>query len=91
MGIAATSPNLIGRDPEPRRGHPGGPCATALAVVLGGEPHDRVGVCTAPNGDRVFSTPRHLPDLGRCRYSVPVIRSTSRSTSLREKFAEIWT
>jgi predicted RNA-binding Zn ribbon-like protein len=28
-------------------------CATALAVVLGGEFHDRLGVCTAPHCDRV--------------------------------------
>jgi predicted RNA-binding Zn ribbon-like protein len=30
------------------------PCATGLAVVLGGELHDRLGVCTAPNCDRVY-------------------------------------
>jgi predicted RNA-binding Zn ribbon-like protein len=29
-------------------------CATALAVVLGGEFHDRLGVCTAPHCDRVY-------------------------------------
>ncbi len=28
-------------------------CATGLAVVLGGEFHDRLGVCTAPHCDRV--------------------------------------
>lgn len=29
-------------------------CATGLAVVLGGEFHDRLGVCTAPQCDRVY-------------------------------------
>jgi predicted RNA-binding Zn ribbon-like protein len=29
-------------------------CATGLAVVLGGEHHDRLGVCTAPRCDRVY-------------------------------------
>lgn len=29
-------------------------CATGLAVVLGGELHDRLGVCTAPHCDRVY-------------------------------------
>jgi predicted RNA-binding Zn ribbon-like protein len=29
-------------------------CVTGLAVVLGGELHDRLGVCTAPNCDRVY-------------------------------------
>ncbi|RFU38155.1 CGNR zinc finger domain-containing protein [Actinomadura logoneensis] len=32
----------------------GGPCATGLAVVLGSELHDRLGVCTAPGCDRVY-------------------------------------
>jgi predicted RNA-binding Zn ribbon-like protein len=29
-------------------------CATGLAIVLGGELHDRLGVCTAPYCDRVY-------------------------------------
>jgi predicted RNA-binding Zn ribbon-like protein len=29
-------------------------CATGLAVVLGGEHYDRLGVCTAPRCDRVY-------------------------------------
>jgi predicted RNA-binding Zn ribbon-like protein len=29
-------------------------CGTGLAVVLGGERHDRLGVCTAPRCDRVY-------------------------------------
>lgn len=32
----------------------GASCATALAVVLGGEFADRLGVCTAPHCDRVY-------------------------------------
>ncbi|MEU9871232.1 CGNR zinc finger domain-containing protein [Actinomadura sp. NPDC048021] len=31
-----------------------GPCATGLAIVIGSEMHDRLGVCTAPNCDRVY-------------------------------------
>jgi predicted RNA-binding Zn ribbon-like protein len=29
-------------------------CATGLAVVLGSELHDRLGICTAPRCDRVY-------------------------------------
>ncbi|MFF5244123.1 CGNR zinc finger domain-containing protein [Streptosporangium sp. NPDC000095] len=29
-------------------------CATGLAIVLGSEHHDRLGVCTAPHCDRVY-------------------------------------
>src|SRR6202021_4067702 len=29
-------------------------CATGLAIVLGGELHDRLGACTAPRCDRGF-------------------------------------
>ena len=29
-------------------------CATGLAIVLGGELYDRLGVCTAPHCDRVY-------------------------------------
>jgi predicted RNA-binding Zn ribbon-like protein len=32
----------------------GAGCATGLAIVLGGEFHDRLGVCTAPHCDRVY-------------------------------------
>ncbi|MBO3744697.1 CGNR zinc finger domain-containing protein [Streptosporangiaceae bacterium NEAU-GS5] len=32
----------------------GAGCATGLAVVLGSEHHDRLGVCTAPRCDRVY-------------------------------------
>lgn len=32
----------------------GGPSATGLAVVLGSELYDRLGVCTAPHCDRVY-------------------------------------
>jgi len=41
-------------------------CATGLAVVLGGELYDRLGVCTAPRCDRVYvdtSRKRHPPVL----------------------------
>ncbi|WP_067457404.1 CGNR zinc finger domain-containing protein [Actinomadura macra] len=32
----------------------GAPCATGLAVVIGSEMQDRLGVCTAPHCDRVY-------------------------------------
>ncbi|WP_242894740.1 CGNR zinc finger domain-containing protein [Actinomadura litoris] len=32
----------------------GAPCATGLAVVIGSELQDRLGVCTAPHCDRVY-------------------------------------
>jgi len=32
----------------------GAGCATGLAIVLGSELHDRLGVCTAPHCDRVY-------------------------------------
>ncbi|WP_327091637.1 CGNR zinc finger domain-containing protein [Nonomuraea sp. NBC_01738] len=58
-------PHLSRHDGEPWHVHfhgPGGSmmgdwaasCATALAIVLGGEFHDRLGVCTAPQCDRVY-------------------------------------
>lgn len=58
-------PHLTGHDGEPWHLHfhgAGGTwggnwtasCATALAIVLGGEFHDRLGVCTAERCDRVF-------------------------------------
>jgi predicted RNA-binding Zn ribbon-like protein len=58
-------PHLARHDGEPWHLHFHGPngtfaadwaagCATGLAVVLGGEFHDRLGVCTAPRCDRVF-------------------------------------
>lgn len=34
--------------------HWGAGCATNLAVVIGSEYHDRLGVCTAPHCDRVY-------------------------------------
>ncbi|MBN6058182.1 CGNR zinc finger domain-containing protein, partial [Nonomuraea sp. RK-328] len=58
-------PTLERHDGEPWHVHfhgPGGTmagdwgasCATALAIVLGGEFADRLGVCTAPHCDRVY-------------------------------------
>ncbi|GAB2937182.1 hypothetical protein GCM10027203_42910 [Nonomuraea fastidiosa] len=58
-------PHLERHDGEPWHLHfhgPGGTtagewaagCSTGLAVVLGGEFHDRLGVCTAPHCDRVY-------------------------------------
>ena len=58
-------PHLERHDGEPWHLHfhgPGGTtagdwaagCATGLAIVLGSEFHDRLGVCTAPHCDRVY-------------------------------------
>ncbi|GAA2388074.1 CGNR zinc finger domain-containing protein [Nonomuraea africana] len=58
-------PRLDRHDGEPWHLHfhgPGGTmagdwaasCATGLAIVLGSEFHDRLGVCTAPHCDRVY-------------------------------------
>jgi predicted RNA-binding Zn ribbon-like protein len=37
-----------------RAGEWGAGCATALAIVVGSEFHERLGVCTAPHCDRVY-------------------------------------
>ncbi|GII87604.1 hypothetical protein Ssi03_55940 [Sphaerisporangium siamense] len=58
-------PRLERHDGEPWHLHFHGPagtvgddwaaaCATGLAIVLGGELYDRLGVCTAPHCDRVY-------------------------------------
>lgn len=58
-------PRLSHHDGEPWHLHFHGPdesaaaswgasCATGVAIVLGGEFHDRLGVCTAPRCDRVY-------------------------------------
>jgi predicted RNA-binding Zn ribbon-like protein len=58
-------PHLDRHDDEPWHLHFHGPvgtfageysasCATGLAIVLGSEYHDRLGVCTAPRCDRVY-------------------------------------
>jgi predicted RNA-binding Zn ribbon-like protein len=62
---ANARPFLERHDGEPWHVHfhgPGGTaarnwaasCATALAIVLGSEFHDRLGLCTAPQCDRVY-------------------------------------
>ncbi len=65
LEVTRARPHLDRHDGEPWHLHfhgTGGPvsadwvagCATGLAVVLGGEFHDRLGVCTAPHCDRVY-------------------------------------
>ncbi|MDF5757900.1 CGNR zinc finger domain-containing protein [Spongiactinospora sp. TRM90649] len=65
LALYRARPYLDRHDGEPWHLHfhgPGGSnavewgasCATGLAVVLGGELHDRLGICTAPACDRVF-------------------------------------
>jgi hypothetical protein len=65
LEVTRARPHLDRHDGEPWHLHfhgPGGDvgpewvagCATGLAVVLGGEFHDRLGVCTAPHCDRVY-------------------------------------
>jgi hypothetical protein len=65
LEVTRARPHLIRHDGEPWHLHfhgTGGTlsaewvagCATGLAVVLGSEFHDRLGVCTAPHCDRVY-------------------------------------
>jgi predicted RNA-binding Zn ribbon-like protein len=65
LELTRARPHLDRHDGEPWHLHFHGPeghlgpewvagCATGLAVVLGGEFHDRLGVCTAPHCDRVY-------------------------------------
>jgi predicted RNA-binding Zn ribbon-like protein len=65
-----------------------GPCATGLAVVLGSELHDRLGVCTAPGCDRVHvdtsrnGTRRYCSTA--CQNRVKTAAFRARSTPGRE-------
>jgi predicted RNA-binding Zn ribbon-like protein len=57
-------------------------CATGLAVVLGGELYDRLGVCTAPHCDRVYvDTSRN----GSKRFCSTACQNRVKAAAFRER------
>ena len=59
-------------------------CATGLAVVLGGDLHDRLGVCTAPRCDRVYvDTSRN----GTRRYCSTSCQNRVKTAAFRARLA----
>jgi predicted RNA-binding Zn ribbon-like protein len=59
-------------------------CATGLAIVLGGELHDRLGVCTAPHCDRVYvDTSRN----GTRRFCSTACQNRVKAAAFRERHA----
>jgi predicted RNA-binding Zn ribbon-like protein len=59
-------------------------CATGLAIVLGGELHDRLGVCTAPRCDRVYvDTSRN----GSRRFCSTACQNRVKAAAFRERRA----
>jgi predicted RNA-binding Zn ribbon-like protein len=59
-------------------------CATGLAVVLGGELYDRLGVCTAPRCDRVYvDTSRN----GSRQFCSTACQNRVKAAAFRERHA----
>jgi predicted RNA-binding Zn ribbon-like protein len=59
-------------------------CATGLAIVLGGELYDRLGVCTAPHCDRVYvDTSRN----GSRRFCSTACQNRVKAAAFRERRA----
>jgi predicted RNA-binding Zn ribbon-like protein len=59
-------------------------CATGLAIVLGGEYSDRLGVCTAPHCDRVYvDTSRN----GSRRFCSTACQNRVKAAAFRERHA----
>lgn len=59
-------------------------CATGLAIVLGGEYFDRLGVCTAPHCDRVYvDTSRN----GSRRFCSTTCQNRVKAAAFRERHA----
>jgi len=59
-------------------------CATGLAIVLGTELHDRLGVCTAPHCDRVYvDTSRN----GSRRFCSTACQNRVKAAVFRERHA----
>jgi predicted RNA-binding Zn ribbon-like protein len=57
-------------------------CATGLAIVLGGEYHDRLGVCAAPHCDRVYvDTSRN----GSRRFCSTACQNRVKAAAFRER------
>ncbi len=66
---------------SPAKGWAAG-CATGLAIVLGGEYHDRLGVCTAPHCDRVYvDTSRN----GSRRFCSTACQNRVKAAAFRER------
>jgi predicted RNA-binding Zn ribbon-like protein len=61
-------------------------CATGLAIVLGSELYNRLGVCTAPHCDRVYvDTSRN----GSRRFCSTTCQNRVKAAAFRERHAEI--
>ena len=61
-------------------------CATGLAVVLGSEFHDRLGVCTAPRCDRVYvDTSRN----GTRRYCSTACQNRVKAAAFRARHSVV--
>lgn len=59
-------------------------CATGLAIVVGGEYYDRLGVCTAPRCDRVYvDTSRN----GSRRFCSTACQNRVKAAAFRERHA----
>jgi predicted RNA-binding Zn ribbon-like protein len=59
-------------------------CATGLAIVIGGEYHDRLGVCTAPHCDRAYvDTTRN----GSRRFCSTACQNRVKAAAFRERRA----
>jgi len=59
-------------------------CATGLAIVLGGEYFDRLGVCTAPHCDRVYVDASRN---GSKRFCSTACQNRVKATAFRERHA----
>jgi predicted RNA-binding Zn ribbon-like protein len=72
-----------GNETSPAGGWAAG-CATGLAIVLGGELYDRLGVCTAPRCDRVYvDTSRN----GSRRFCSTACQNRVKAAAFRERHA----
>lgn len=88
-------PHLDRHDDEPWHLHFHGPtgslsnghaaaCATGIAIVLGSEFHDRLGVCTAPRCDRVYvDTSRN----GTRRFCSTACQNRAKTAAFRARAA----
>lgn len=73
--------HAVGGAPAPADGWGAG-CATGLAIVLGSELHDRLGVCTAPHCDRVYvDTSRN----GSRRFCSTACQNRVKTAAFRER------
>lgn len=96
LAVTGAHPELARHDGEPWHihFHPAGSasaatswaagCATGLAIVLGGEYYDRLGVCTAPRCDRVYvDTSRN----GSRRFCSTACQNRVKAAAFRERHA----